>query len=98
MKKFAIARNRGRACLHEELFMLKTIINYGLRLVYLIFLLDAIATVDFLTATNNNIKPLEARISHLQNTSSSRTVNALFQGKEALTFSLNETHLIQTLC
>ena len=64
MKKFAIARNRGRACLHEELFMLKTIINYGLRLVYLIFLLDAIATVDFLTATNNDVKPVEARISH----------------------------------
>ena len=62
--KFAIARNRDRTCLHEERFMLKTIINYGLKLVYLIFLLDAIATVDFLTATNNDVKPVEARISH----------------------------------
>ena len=62
--KFAIARNRGRACLHEELFMLKTIINYGLKLVYLIVLLYAITNVDVLTATINNIKPVEARISH----------------------------------
>ena len=64
MMKFAIARNRGRACLHEELFMLKTIINYGLKLVYLIVLLYAITNVDVLTATINNIKPVEARISH----------------------------------
>ena len=64
MMRFAIARNRGRACLHEELFMLKTIINYGLKLVYLIVLLYAITNVDVLTAIINNIKPVEARISH----------------------------------
>ena len=66
---FSNARNRGRVCLfltteNEQLFILKTIMaNYGWKRSFLLFL-DAVATVDVLTASNNDVNFVETQTVH----------------------------------
>ena len=63
---FSNTRNRGRVCLflttgNGQLFLLKTIIaNYGEEVIIFSFL-DAAATVDVLTASNNDVNFFETQ-------------------------------------
>ena len=62
-------RNRGRVCLffateNEQLFILETImVNYGWKWSFLLFL-DSAATVDVLTASNNDVNFVETQTVH----------------------------------
>ena len=69
--KFVNSRNCGRVCLfeateNEELFVLKTIMSRKLWVeVIIVTFLDAVATIDVLTASNNDVKLGESRTVHL---------------------------------
>ena len=66
---FSNTRNRGRVCLfliteNKQLFILKTImVNYGWKWSFLLFL-DSAATVDVLTANNNDVNFVETQTVH----------------------------------
>ena len=69
--KFVNSRNCGQVYLfqateNEELFVLKTIMSRKLWVeVTIVTFLDAVATIDVLTASNNDVKLGESRTVHL---------------------------------
>ena len=66
---FSNTRNRGRVCLflkteNKQLFILKTVmVNYGWKRSFLLFL-DSAATVEVLTASNNDVNFVETQTVH----------------------------------
>ena len=69
MTNFSNTRNRGRVCLfltteNKQLFILKTVmVNYGWKRSFLLFL-DSAATVEVLTASNNDVNFVETQTVH----------------------------------
>ena len=69
MTNFSNTRNRGRVCLfftteNKQLFILKTVIvNYWWKRSFLLFL-DSAATVEVLTASNNDVNFVETQTVH----------------------------------